>query len=560
MWPSDELDARLRQARLPLPDETDDSSVIEQAFLVANREVPVAEDVPADELVEAAQDAGGAYAAVVVSEARPEGPESPAPGTEAEVEVKGETEAEVEATVEIERSKDAGLASFWSLPETEAEHGAERAATEPLVQDADRVSIPSLPPVHAAAIRFRMSSVPLPPVEPARARAPHRHSHRPRAGPDDAPSAAPRVNKNRRSLATLTPLPVLPNLGSTKPQEQAPSTSALVVEALAEAEDIRSRHGSIDLLIESVERGGAPAQLVEDEHLDWAEPGSAPPQVVSDEHSDTDGQTSEASEAREDSKEHDASLHSVLTLRKPKKSSPDSPEGVLCDRLPSIFELLLMTFHNPRLALSSYYAACTHKFALLGKVTIGYWDAELLEDMHVQHLSDTYDEDPTDDDQRDMDLLMILGTTNSYIFQLLPGCVMLAKFGEAMAQVPVYADVEHINGLPPFWPRAGLLHRALRFLGKQDVSDEELEDQGYAVGEPSRLVPWLLVSYQYFLMMGLALEPHPWWLLALAMVDFPLSVLDTITAFTEMEHDLTWLEHAEVWALAKYGAFVNADE
>ena len=96
--------------------------------------------------------------------------------------------------------------------------------------------------------------------------------------------------------------------------------------------------------------------------------------------------------------------------------------------------------------------------------------------MQLKRLSLEFDEDPYDDDQKQMLLIDIVGTSHCFFWQLIPGGVLLAKLGEAMSRMPllVNAGAEQIpspNGgmvvNPDFVPQApGFYpHPVVRILG-----------------------------------------------------------------------------------------------
>ena len=68
--------------------------------------------------------------------------------------------------------------------------------------------------------------------------------------------------------------------------------------------------------------------------------------------------------------------------------------------------------------------------------------------MHLKRLSEDFDEDPYDDDHKDMLLINIVGTSHCFFWQMIPGGVILAKLGESMSRMPLLADAgaERIPG------------------------------------------------------------------------------------------------------------------
>ena len=100
------------------------------------------------------------------------------------------------------------------------------------------------------------------------------------------------------------------------------------------------------------------------------------------------------------------------------------------------------------------------------KLTVGWWDHDLVRCMHLKPLAEEYDEDPFDHDEKDLALIQVLGTSHSFFWQLFPGGVALAKLGEAFSKMPLVSNggvsvkdadgnetnPTFIEGAPGFWP------------------------------------------------------------------------------------------------------------
>ena len=77
------------------------------------------------------------------------------------------------------------------------------------------------------------------------------------------------------------------------------------------------------------------------------------------------------------------------------------------------------------------------KFGLFVKLTFGWWDEELINLYDVKRRCQLIDLDPTDDDTQEEKMLAVLGETRSICWQLL-GLTLVAKFGEAVSEAPVF--------------------------------------------------------------------------------------------------------------------------
>merc|ERR1712070_356821 len=80
--------------------------------------------------------------------------------------------------------------------------------------------------------------------------------------------------------------------------------------------------------------------------------------------------------------------------------------------LPTMLEIILLLGREPKRTLYMYLWALGWKLVLFIKLTVGYWDRELIETMKVHEVSERFDEDPLDDNDRDGDTLRILGMSH----------------------------------------------------------------------------------------------------------------------------------------------------
>ena len=49
------------------------------------------------------------------------------------------------------------------------------------------------------------------------------------------------------------------------------------------------------------------------------------------------------------------------------------------------------------------------------KMTVGYWDKELINCMRIKHLADRFDEDPCDGVPRDREMITLIGMSHSLL-------------------------------------------------------------------------------------------------------------------------------------------------
>ena len=122
------------------------------------------------------------------------------------------------------------------------------------------------------------------------------------------------------------------------------------------------------------------------------------------------------------------------------------------DEIPTFLECLWLLYRNPVIFTRDYFGALKFKMKNFCKMTIGYWDKELIHCMKVRYLADRFDEDPTDGTPRDREMISLLGMSHSLLWQFIPGCVILSKIGEAANYAPIYIDTEEVSNIPYFWP------------------------------------------------------------------------------------------------------------
>ena len=89
------------------------------------------------------------------------------------------------------------------------------------------------------------------------------------------------------------------------------------------------------------------------------------------------------------------------------------------------------------LACRKYFSAMLYKVGQLIKLSFGYWDNSLLENMQIKQRAVTFDVDRTDGSFKHENMISAMGVAHSMIWQFMPYCVFLAKLGEHFNQSPV---------------------------------------------------------------------------------------------------------------------------
>eukprot|EP01112_Ceratiomyxa_fruticulosa_P012039 TRINITY_DN3314_c0_g1_i2.p1 TRINITY_DN3314_c0_g1~~TRINITY_DN3314_c0_g1_i2.p1 ORF type:complete len:503 (-),score=95.90 TRINITY_DN3314_c0_g1_i2:118-1626(-) len=77
-------------------------------------------------------------------------------------------------------------------------------------------------------------------------------------------------------------------------------------------------------------------------------------------------------------------------------------------------------------------------------LTLGVWDRDALESFKVVEVAQKYDDDPTDDDNQQENVIEIIAKTRSLVWILFPGTVVLTKVCELMndSLVFIYRDIQ----------------------------------------------------------------------------------------------------------------------
>jgi hypothetical protein len=88
--------------------------------------------------------------------------------------------------------------------------------------------------------------------------------------------------------------------------------------------------------------------------------------------------------------------------------------------------------------LSNYARSLWWKLKQLFKLTFSYWDDDLVRHMHVQVRAQKWDENPFDDDEYHGDMLALIGTSHTLVWQFFSSTVVLSKFAETMNNFPLF--------------------------------------------------------------------------------------------------------------------------
>ena len=214
---------------------------------------------------------------------------------------------------------------------------------------------------------------------------------------------------------------------------------------------------------------------------------------------------------------------------------------------------------EPCTILYRYFWALSWKCWLFVKLTVGYWDADLIEAMEIKEIADRFDEDPLDETDRDGDTVRIMGVSHSLLWQLIPLGLPFAKLGEACNDATTYIDPDGgLHGYDPFYPAflrkrfvydkgtgtgkgKGLTEAADRLaevnkggcrapLKAQDR--DFVPDAGHA-----RLYLWVWSMIKYCIMMALSINPGPILFAIFAIFAVPIKLCDSLSVWLHLLED-----------------------
>jgi hypothetical protein len=78
------------------------------------------------------------------------------------------------------------------------------------------------------------------------------------------------------------------------------------------------------------------------------------------------------------------------------------------------------------------------KMLIMIKLSLGWWDTDVLMTYDITGLGLKFDVDSTDDTMNHTDLMSYIGTAHSIFWQMLPFCAIVAKAAEAFNAVPLF--------------------------------------------------------------------------------------------------------------------------
>ena len=89
-------------------------------------------------------------------------------------------------------------------------------------------------------------------------------------------------------------------------------------------------------------------------------------------------------------------------------------------------------------AISKYFHTLAWKFIQLVKMTVGFWDHSLIENMQIKPRAKKLNLDEDSGDPKHEEMIANVGLLHALIWQLLPKCVFIGKLGEALNAAPVF--------------------------------------------------------------------------------------------------------------------------
>jgi hypothetical protein len=78
------------------------------------------------------------------------------------------------------------------------------------------------------------------------------------------------------------------------------------------------------------------------------------------------------------------------------------------------------------------------KLQLLIKMTVGFWNESLIENMQIKSRSVKLNLNKIDGEIRHEDMLYSVGLWHSLIWQIIPYCVFVSKLGESLNESPLF--------------------------------------------------------------------------------------------------------------------------
>jgi len=86
----------------------------------------------------------------------------------------------------------------------------------------------------------------------------------------------------------------------------------------------------------------------------------------------------------------------------------------------------------------NYFYTMGWKIKSLLKMTVGYWDDELIRGFRIKERATVFDDDLDDDEEYHLDTIALMGQSHSLIWQFAHSTVVISKFAEAMNRSPLF--------------------------------------------------------------------------------------------------------------------------
>jgi hypothetical protein len=155
-------------------------------------------------------------------------------------------------------------------------------------------------------------------------------------------------------------------------------------------------------------------------------------------------------------------------------------------------------------ALVNYVKALRWKLVQLVKLTFGHWDDELTRCMQLKMRAKKWDENPFDDEEYHGDMLSLIGTSHTLVWQFFSSTVILSKFAEVLNDYPLLiATKEELINIEPLISDGSICDKSKSFF--QMVYDfvmfwkDELSD--------GRLVNAIFGIFKFFVTLWSILSP-----------------------------------------------------
>ena len=138
---------------------------------------------------------------------------------------------------------------------------------------------------------------------------------------------------------------------------------------------------------------------------------------------------------------HDSILRDSLSERKSMINSFSNNQN----EVPSFIRVLFLMFKDlincDFKFTKSYLRSMWWKIKSLFKMTVGYWDEELIRGFRIKERTSVFDDD-LDDEEYHLDMIALFGQSHSLIWQFAHSTVVISKFAEAMNGSPLFVKYQ----------------------------------------------------------------------------------------------------------------------